>query len=106
MIGFDKNLQKEILRLEKELLALKQTRRLPSMLYSYSYSVGTITPSRYLVTYASGSQPIISEFVSYATITPGQISGNTQYIWAFSQSSASLTILSTRQVLSCVRLAE
>ena len=80
-------LQLKLARLERELLALKTA--------TISAS-GTVT-----VKYGDGNQPILSEFYfDYGDATGLVPSGNSQTVIVFSQVVGTLTVVSTRPILS------
>lgn len=89
----------------RELRNLKQSKKVGTANRYYSYKVsGDTMHTAWLVTYKDGDQPIISEVFSYYDTSLTAPVGNTQYIISFSQASAELTILSTREIASVVGL--
>jgi len=92
---------------KRELLQLKQVKRASTNSKYYTYSVsGDTFYSAWLVTYKAGDQPIVSEVLSYYNTSLSVPSGNQQYIFSFSQASAQLTVLSTREIQSVVGISQ
>ena len=90
---------------KRELLNLKQSKKVSTNCKYFIYKVsGDTTHYSWKITYKAGSQPIISEVYSYYTTSMSVPSGNEQYIFSFSQESAELTVLSTREIQSVVGL--
>ncbi len=90
---------------KREILNLKQSKKVGTVCKYYSYKVtGDSFHYAWLVTYKDGDQPIISEVYSYYHTSMSVPSGNTQYIFSFSQASAQLTVFSTREIESVVGL--
>lgn len=96
---------REINELEQELLALKQIKRASSAskYYIKTASSGDFHTS-WLITYKAGTQPIISEVLSYSDTALSSPSGNQQYLFSYSQVISSVTVLSTREIESIVGL--
>ena len=88
-------------RLKQELLNLKQLKKAncASKYYISSTSSGTYY-NTWRITYKAGSQPIISEVLSYQDTSLSAPVGNQQYIFSFSQTTNTITVLSTREVIS------
>ena len=98
-------LWKKLKGYRQELLNLKQVKRVSTNSRYFIYNVTGDDPhSAWLITYKDGNQPIISEVLSYYYTSLTAPSGNQQYIISFSQASAQLTVLSTREVESVVGL--
>lgn len=90
---------------KKELLNLKQVKKVGTNCRYFIYNVsGDTTHFAWRITYKDGTQPIISEVYSYYTTSLTVPVGNQQYIISFSQASAELTVLSTREIESVVGL--
>lgn len=90
---------------KRELLNLKQSKKVSTICKYYIYNVsGDDAHYSWLVTYKSGTQPIISEVFSYYQTSMTVPTGNQQYIISFMQASAQLTVLSTREIESVVGL--
>lgn len=91
---------------KQEVLNLKQIKKanVASRYFSYTHSGGTYYNS-FEITYKNGSQPIISEVLSYSDTALSAPIGNKQYIFAFSQAIPDITILSTREIDSIVGIS-
>lgn len=90
---------------KRELLNLKQSKRISTNCRYYMYNVsGDTFHNAWQITYKSGDQAIITEVFSYYHTSMSVPNGNTQYIFSFSQASAQLTVLSTREIQSVVGL--
>lgn len=90
---------------KRELLNLKQSKKVGTNCRYFIYKVsGDTMHYSWKITYKNGSQPIISEVYSYYTTSMSVPSGNEQYIFSFSQASAELTVLSTREIQNVVGL--
>lgn len=93
---------KEVEELERALRGLKTYKRIPP---TVSFYTATFTPSNLInpivITYAAGGQPIIVDFYSAGlTLEPGEVVGNSQNLAISSQSMGTVTIKSTRPILS------
>lgn len=90
---------------KRELLNLKQSKKVGTNCRYFTYKVsGDTQHFSWKITYKAGNQPIISEVYSYYTTSMSVPVGNEQYIFSFSQASAELTVLSTREIESVVGL--
>ncbi len=99
-------IQKKLKTLRQEILDLKQTKKAScaSKYYTYTQSSGSYY-NVWQITYKDGKQPIISEVLSYANSSLSVPNNNKQYIFTFSQSAASITVLSTREIESIAGIA-
>ena len=90
--------------MRQEILDLKQSKKAScaSKYYTFTQGAGGNYYNVWLITYKAGDQPIISEVLSYSNSSLSAPSGNQQYLFTFSQSVSSITILSTREVDSIV----
>ena len=97
---------RKIKNLRQEILNLKQIKKAncASKYFVYTESGGTYY-NKWLITYKSGEQPIISEVFSYADTSMSAPSGNQQYVFSFSQTITSITVLSTREIDSIVGIS-
>lgn len=95
----------ELNDLEQEVLALKQIKKASS---ASKYYTKTGTSGSYhnywQITYKDGTQPIISEVLSYSDTALSTPVGNKQYLFSYSQVITSVTVLSTREIESIVSL--
>lgn len=90
---------------KKELLNLKQSKKVSSNNKYYVYKVsGSTLHYAWRITYEDGEQPIVSEVYSYYNTSLTVPVNNQQYIISFSQASMELTVLSTRKIVSVVGL--
>lgn len=93
------DLWQRLKNLKLELLQLKQKKRASTTTKYYIYKVsGDEFHNAWLIQYEDGSQPIVTEVLSYYDTSLSAPSGNSQYIFSFSQASAELTVLSTRKI--------
>lgn len=101
----DETLQGELKKMEAELLSLKQSSKVPSLIRANTfYLSSTDAAGRYTVSYASGDQPIISEFYRVnGDVVQATPNGNSQYIWVQSQVNGALLVMSTRKINSIVK---
>lgn len=105
---------RQITNAERELLALKTAQKIPSLIRGYSYSFTVESDGtgdqylngmyRYNITYGDGSQPVLSEFYYEGLSWPQAPSGNTQLVTFYSQTIATCTIISTRPIISAVKV--
>ena len=103
MASLTDTLQIRLKGYKRELLNLKQVKRASTNSRYYIYNVtGDQVYYSWRITYADGSQPIVTEVLSYYDTSLSAPSGNQQYIFSFSQASAQLTVLSTREIVSVV----
>ena len=95
----------ELKELEEEVLALKQIKRASS---ASKYYIATASSGSYhtawLITYKPGTQPIVSEVLSYSDTALSTPVGNQQHLFSYSQVITSVTVLSTREIESIVGL--
>jgi len=90
---------------KREILNLKQSKKVSTVCKYYTYNVsGDTLHYSWLITYKTGSQPIITEVYSYYNTSLSVPSSNQQYIFSFNQASAELTVVSTREIQSVVGL--
>lgn len=98
-----KELWRELKTIKQEILNLKQVKRASTTSRYFIYKVsGDEQYFHWRITYKPGTQPIITEVLSYQKTSLSSPENDTQYIFSFAQASAQLTILSTREVLSVV----
>ena len=103
MASLTDTLQIRLKGYKRELLNLKQVKRASTNSRYFIYKVtGDQVYYSWLITYADGDQPIITEVLSYYDTSLSAPATNQQYIFSFSQASAQLTVLSTRQIESVV----
>ena len=97
----DNTLQIMLAKLEREILALKTAGKASPRIQAYTKVLENAPIGTRTITYADGSQPIISEFYfengDAVGFTP---SGNTQKVVIFSQSVGDLTVVSIRPIVS------
>lgn len=106
--------QAKIKNIEREVMALKCSQKLPSLLRGYSYTLSVnvqnlsaqYTIYTFRVTYESGENDIISEFIFPGPVTPLEPSGNTQTIRISVgyEGIQTLQVFSTRPIVSVVRV--
>lgn len=90
---------------KQEILNLKQVKRVSTNSRYNIYQVtGDDAHMAWQITYKAGEQPIITEILSYYYTSLTEPISNQQYIISFSQASAQLTVLSTREIQSVVGL--
>lgn len=90
---------------KRELLNLKQSKKVSTNCRYFIYKVtGDTVHYSWRITYEEGMQPIISEIYSYYDTSLTVPVNNQQYIISFSQASAELTVLSTREIKNVVGL--
>jgi len=101
-----KELWRKYKNMKQELLNLKQIKKAncASKYYITTYEPSVYT-TKYQITYKSGIQPIIAEALSDGQTSLATPVGNTQYLFFFAQYKADITILSTREVESIVRIS-
>lgn len=95
---------REFKTLKQELLDLKQMKpaNCASKYYIFEIPASAEYYAYWRITYKDGTQPIIAEVLSDATTSLSSPSGNTQYLFAYSQMSSMIKILSTREIESVV----
>ena len=92
---------KELNDIKEEVLALKQIKRAGSASKYYTCTASSSSyHSNWLITYKPGTQPIISEVLSYSDTALSAPANNQQYIFSFSQTISDVTVLSTREIES------
>ena len=97
----DKKYWQELKNMKRELLNLKQVKRASTTSKYFVYNVsGDQWYTSWLISYKDGTQPIITEVLSYQKTSLSSPVGNEQYIFSFAQASAELTVLSTREIIS------
>lgn len=90
---------------KREILNLKQSKKVGTLCRYNMYKLsGDTFHYAWRITYKNGEQPIITQVYSYYQTSLSAPSGNTQYIFSFSQASAELTVFSTREIDSVVGL--
>lgn len=100
MVGLANDLWRKLKNLKIELLQLKQRKRASTTSKYYIYKVsGDTYYNAWLIEYRDGNQPIVTEVLSYYDTSLSTPSANQQYIFSFSQASAELTVLSTREII-------
>lgn len=94
---------REAKHMKQEVLDLKQTKKanVASKYYVFTQS-GSTYYNAWQITYKNGTQPIISEVLSYSDTALSAPIGDTQYLFLFSQSVDKITVLSTREIISIV----
>ena len=98
------SIQDEISRLEREIYALKASARIPSRIKGFSFELDFDQGSGdYLITYADGKQPIITEAYTFATTTFSSPIEDLQKVYIGGQSTATIMFFSTRPILSIVK---
>ena len=95
-------LWKKLKTMKQELLNLKQIKKANCASKYYTYTVSGQNYFYWKITYKNGSQPIIAEVFSDAITSLSSPSGNTQYLFFYSQYPASITVFSTREIQSIV----
>lgn len=94
-------LQLKLARLERELLALKTFAKASPRIQAYTKTVTISDGGTVVVKYGDGNQPIFSEFYFENGDATGLVpSGNSQTVVVFSQVVGTLTVVSTRPILS------
>ena len=91
--------------MRQEILNLKQMKKANCASKYYVYTLSGENYFNWLVTYKDGDQPIIAEVLSDAAVSLSSPSGNTQYLFYYSQYAATITILSTREILNVVGIS-
>lgn len=93
-------LWREAKNLKQEILDLKQVKKASAVSKYFIYQVpqGQTYFNIWRITYKDGLQPIITEVMSGATTSLSAPENNIQYIFAYAQYNAALTILSTREI--------
>lgn len=88
--------------MKQELLDLKQTKKATcaSKYYIYTKDSGGTYYNTWQITYKAGTQPIVAEVLSYSDTALSSPAGNVQYLFSYSQSITSVTVLSTREIES------
>jgi hypothetical protein len=95
----------ELNNLEQEVLDLKQIKQASSASKYYSKTGSSGSYHNYWrITYKDGTQPIISEVLSYSDTALSTPVGNQQYLFSYSQATTSVTVLSTREIDSIIGL--
>ena len=98
-------LWRKIKNLRQEILNLKQVKKANCASKYYIYEVSGDYYNSWLITYKTGTQPIIAEVFSYADTSMSAPNGNQQYVFSFSQTISDLTIFSTRGIDSVVGIS-
>lgn len=106
MVGLANDLWRKLKNIKLELLQLKQRKRASTTSKYYIYNVsGDTYYNAWLIEYKDGIQPIVTEVLSYYDTSLTTPSNNQQYIFSFSQASAELTVLSTREIIRVTGVA-
>ena len=96
-------LWKKLKTMRQEILDLKQTKKASCASKYYKFEVGGYDfYTIWEITYKDGTQPIISEVLSYADSALSDVNNNKQYLFTFAQTVTSVTVLSTREIESIV----
>lgn len=97
--------QEMVKAMENELYALKTRKNIAGLISSYVYPITSAEVQTLTITYASGSQPIISDIygsgasaLSMATL--GTVSDNTQKLFITTADSVEIILVSTRPIES------
>lgn len=94
-------LQLKLARLERELLALKTFAKASPRIQAYTKTATISASGTVTVKYGDGNQPILSEFYFNNGDAAGLVpSGNSQTVIVFSQVVGTLTVVSTRPIIS------
>lgn len=91
-------LWKKLKNLKQELLNLKQIKKASSASKYFISTVSAPSSSILKITYKSGTQPIITEALTDASIAFSTPSNNIQYLSTFTQYASKITIFSTREI--------
>lgn len=104
----------ELARAETEIRALKTAQKIPSLIRGYSFTFTVASDGsgdvygngmyQYVITYGDGDQPILSEFYYDGVTWQQEPSGNTQRVFFWAQMVNECTIVSTRPILSAVKV--
>lgn len=95
------NIQLKLARLERELLALKTFAKASPRVQAYVKTATISEAGSVVVKYGDGNQPILSEFYfDWGDATGLVPSGNSQTVIVFSHVVGTLTVVSTRPILS------
>ena len=86
--------------MKQELLNLKQIKKANCASKYYTFTAGGQYYYNWQITYKDGTQAIITEVISDAITSLSSPSGNTQYLFFYAQYPASITVYSTREILS------
>ncbi len=84
--------------LKQEVLNLKQIKKASCASKYYRFEASAPQSSILKITYKSGTQPIISEALTDASVAFSTPSGNTQYLSTFTQYASKIVIFSTREI--------
>lgn len=91
---------KKFKNMKQEILNLKQIKKANCASKYYTYTVSGQYYYNWQITYKAGDQAIIAEVYSDAITSLSATSNNKQYLFFYAQYPASITILSTREILS------
>lgn len=97
----DKKLQDTIKRFEQELRDLKTAAKSSPIVRSFQTTfLPTSGIAPITITYGAGTQPIITNVYAEGTAILGRPSGNMQKVFYEATAPTTITIVSTRQILS------
>lgn len=107
-----KSLSEQIREYNRQILQLKTGAEVAPMIRGFSATkeIDSEQPvygsdlEHYRITYADGSQPILTEFSYGGLVWPQLPNGNTQEIYTYSQTVSTLYVMSTRPIISIVRV--
>jgi len=88
--------------IERELLRLKQKKNASCESKYYTFTVSGQYSPNWQITYKSGDQAIITEVIADAITSLSTPSNNRQYIFCYAQYPATITVLSTREIVDIV----
>ena len=91
---------KKFKNMKQELLNLKQIKKANCASKYFEFTVSGQYYYNWQITYENGSQPIIAEVISNAITSLSTPSNNKQYLFFYAQYPATITIYSTRKIIS------
>jgi len=81
-------------------LELKTRQNIAGLAKSYYYTFTPDSVQPRTITYANGSQPIITEVYTEGNVTLAVPSGNTQKMFFYAQDAVTVRLVSTRKIVS------
>ena len=96
-----KDYQKLVQTMEREVRALKTAQNVGASIKCYYYSYTPTAVTTLTITYASGTQPIISQvYTEGGDAVLGSVDGVEQKLYFYAQTSSEVQIVSTRPILN------
>lgn len=99
MNDYDK-LQEMLMTIERDLRDLKTRKNIAGIVQAYTYEIHVSDLTTKTITYASGSQPIITDVYGYGSHVLSTVEDNEQKLFVFAQDENDLVIVSTRPITS------